>query len=158
MSKVKRILSVIMAMVMVLAMSVPTFAATTTNNSAVKISGVEAGAKVTAYHIIKYNQKGYYEEAIENTITKDTDKNLTPTASDVMAIAEDPDKLVQLEKYEFTADDLVNDVYQHALGLGTWLIVVTGSSNYIYNPAIVSVQQDTKGAVYGELNLSLIHI
>lgn len=153
MSKVKRILSVIMAMVMVLAMSVPTFAATTTNNSAVKISGVEAGAKVTAYHIIKYNQKGYYEEAIENTITKDTDKNLTPTASDVMAIAADPDKLVQLEKYEFTADDLVNDVYQHALGLGTWLIVVTGSSNYIYNPAIVSVQQDTKGAVYGELNL-----
>lgn len=154
MSKVKRILSVIMAMVMVLAMSVPTFAATTTNNSAVKISGVEAGAKVTAYHIITYDPKGYYKEAIANTITKNADNNLTPTASDVMAIAADPDKLVRLEKYEFTADDLVNDVYQHALGLGTWLIVVTGSSDYIYNPAIVSVQQDTKGVVYGELNLA----
>lgn len=154
MSKVKRILSVIMAMVMVLAMSVPTFAATTTNNSAVKISGVEAGAKVTAYHIITYDPKGYYKEAIANTITKNADNNLTPTASDVMAIAADPDKLVRLEKYEFTADDLVNDVYQHELGLGTWLIVVTGSSDYIYNPAIVSVQQDTKGVVYGELNLA----
>ena len=154
MSKVKRILSVIMAMVMVLAMSVPTFAATTTNNSAVKISGVEAGAKVTAYHIIKYNQKGYYEEAIANTITKDAHNNLSPSASDVMAIAADSDKLAQLEKYVFTADDLVSDVYQHALGLGTWLIVVTGSSDYIYNPAIVSVQQDTNGVVYGELNLA----
>lgn len=154
MSKVKRILSVIMAMVMVLAMSVPTFAATTTNNSAVKISGVEAGAKVTAYHIIKYNQKGYYEEAIANTITKDAHNNLSPSASDVMAIAADSDKLAQLDKYEFTADDLDNDVYQHALGLGTWLIVVTGSSDYIYNPAIVSVKQDTNGVVYGELNLA----
>lgn len=154
MSKVKRILSVIMAMVMVLAMSVPTFAATTTNKSAVKISGVEAGAKVTAYHIIKYKQEGYYEEAIANTITKDADNNLSPSASDVMAIAADSTKLDQLEKYEFTSADFVNGVYQHALGLGTWLIVVTGSSDYIYNPAIVSVQQDTDGAVYGELNLA----
>ena len=71
-----------------------------------------------------------------------------------MAIAADSDKLAQLEKYVFTADDLVSDVYQHALGLGTWLIVVTGSSDYIYNPAIVSVQQDTNGVVYGELNLA----
>ena len=68
MSKVKRILSVIMAMVMVLAMSVPTFAGTTTNNTAVKISGVEAGATVTAYHIIKYNTKGYYEEQSQKTV------------------------------------------------------------------------------------------
>lgn len=154
MSKVKRILSVIMAMVMVLAMSVPTFAATTTNKSAVKISGVEAGAKVTAYHIIEYDQRGYYKEAIAGTITKDSDNNLTPTSSDVMAIAADSNKLTQLGHYDFTNDDLVDGVYQHELGLGTWLIVVTGSSDYIYNPAIVSVQQDTDGAVYGELNLA----
>lgn len=154
MSKVKRILSVIMAMVMVLAMSVPTFAGTTTNNTAVKISGVEAGATVTAYHIIKYNTKGYYEEAIAGTITKDSDNNLTPTSSDVMAIAADSAKLTQLDSYVFNNDDLVNGVYQHTLELGTWLIVVTGSSDYIYNPAIVSVQQDTNGVVYGELNLA----
>ena len=154
MSKVKRILSVIMAMVMVLAMSVPTFAATTTNDTAVKISGVEAGAKVTAYHIIEYDQRGYYKEAIVGTITKDSDNNLTPTSSDVMAIAADSDKLAQLDYYDFTNADLVDGVYQHTLGLGTWLIVVTGSSNYIYNPAIVSVQQDTNGVVYGELNLA----
>lgn len=154
MSKMKRILSAIMAMVMVLAMSVPTFAATTTNDTAVKISGVEAGAKVTAYHIIEYDQRGYYKEAIVGTITKDSDNNLTPTSSDVMAIAADSDKLAQLDYYDFTNDDLVDGVYQHTLELGTWLIVVTGSSNYIYNPAIVSVQQGTKGVVYGELNLA----
>ena len=52
MSKVKRILSVIMAMVMVLAMSVPTFAATANIN----LSGFESAAKVEYLQIIEPNQ------------------------------------------------------------------------------------------------------
>ena len=64
MSKVKRILSVIMAMVMVLAMSVPTFAGTKpveTDAAAVTIFNVENGATITAYQIIdaSYGANGF---------------------------------------------------------------------------------------------------
>ena len=52
MSKVKRILSVIMAMVMVLAMSVPTFAAATVAPTTITVSGAE-GAKINYVQIVK---------------------------------------------------------------------------------------------------------
>ena len=52
MSKVKRILSVIMAMVMVLAMSVPTFAAATVAPTKITVSGAE-GAKINYVQIVK---------------------------------------------------------------------------------------------------------
>lgn len=66
MSKVKRILSVIMAMVMVLAMSVPTFAATATTptaNDTAKgtVQNVEKAATVTAYQITKAQYDGGFE-------------------------------------------------------------------------------------------------
>lgn len=51
MSKVKRILSVIMAMVMVLAMSVPTFAAE--KNATIKVTGLDKDASVTYTQIIE---------------------------------------------------------------------------------------------------------
>jgi LPXTG-motif cell wall-anchored protein len=52
MSKVKRILSVIMAMVMVLAMSVPTFAATTVNPTTITVNGAK-GATLKYVQIVK---------------------------------------------------------------------------------------------------------
>ena len=52
MSKMKRILSVIMAMVMVLAMSVPTFAGTANIN----LTGFESAAKVEYLQIIEPDQ------------------------------------------------------------------------------------------------------
>ena len=51
MSKVKRILSVIMAMVMVLAMSVPTFAAE--KSATIKVTGLDKDATVTYKQIIE---------------------------------------------------------------------------------------------------------
>ena len=51
MSKVKRILSVIMAMVMVLAMSVPTFAAE--KSATIKVTGLDKDATVTCKQIIE---------------------------------------------------------------------------------------------------------
>ena len=52
MSKVKRILSVIMAMVMVLAMSVPTFAAATVNPTTITVNGAK-GATLKYVQIVK---------------------------------------------------------------------------------------------------------
>lgn len=52
MSKVKRILSVIMAMVMVLAMSVPTFAAATVNPTTITVNGAN-GATLKYVQIVK---------------------------------------------------------------------------------------------------------
>lgn len=51
MSKVKRILSVIMAMVMVLAMSVPTFAAE--KSATITVTGLDKDATVTYKQIIE---------------------------------------------------------------------------------------------------------
>ena len=64
MSKVKRILAVMMTMIMVLAMSIPTFAATTpttpTANDTAEgtVQNVEKAATVTAYQITKAQYDG----------------------------------------------------------------------------------------------------
>ena len=67
-------------MAMVLGMSVTTFAATTKNETEIKVSGVEeeAGVIVKAYQIIRYNQNGYYEPVIENTISTNDTGDLAP--------------------------------------------------------------------------------
>lgn len=105
MSKVKRILSVIMAMVMVLAMSVPTFAGTAgrkpveTDAAPVTISNVEAGATITAYQIIdaSYGDNGFlgYVWATGMTNADQTVSNpMTAVTSEMITgLAQNPAKL-----------------------------------------------------------------
>ena len=153
----KKFLSVLLAMAMVLGMSVTTFAATTKNETEIKVSGVEeeAGVIVKAYQIIRYNQNGYYEPVIENTISTNDTGDLAPNGTDAAQLAARKNELttnLTLEKkgdyYTVKADE------KDQLTAGTWLILVEGSKKYIYNPAIVSVEQGTDGLVYGELNLA----
>ena len=90
MSKVKRILSVIMAMVMVLAMSVPTFAATTpTANDTAKgtVQNVEKAATVTAYQITKAQYDGGFTGYVKTDNKLAIADVLAPTSDEVTAIA-----------------------------------------------------------------------
>lgn len=143
MSKVKRILSVIMAMVMVLAMSVPTFAETRkpveTDAAAVTISNVENGATITAYQIIdaSYGANGFlgYVWAKGMTNADQTVSNpMTAVTSDMItALAKNP---AGLEK----VSNVVSD--QTQLTVGTWMLIVTPPSTNpekVYNPMVVSV-------------------
>lgn len=156
MSKMKKILAVLLAAIMTLAMTVTAFATTDTDDKQVKVIGVEneTGVTVTAYQIIKYNEAGYYEPVIADTITKDTNGNLTPTAADVQKLAKRIDELIPSKSLVKQTDGTYVSDTTDNLSAGTWMIIITGSKNYLYNPAIVSVQQGTDGLEYGELNLN----
>ncbi len=152
MLKMKKFLASILALAMVMGMTMTTFASENKHDDAIRVYGVEneTGVTVTAYQIIKYNEAGYYEEVLANSITK-TGEDLTPTANDVAALAERTSALttsVPLAKLNETAD-----YYTGALEAGTWMVIVNGSATYLYNPAIISVEQGPNGLVYGELNL-----
>ena len=159
MKKMKKVLALIMAMAMVLGMGLTAMATEITNSDAIRVYGVEAGegetVTVTAYQIIRYDQSGKYVPVKENTITE-TSGQLTPTANDVLDLSTNTSKLPSVT---LVSTGSGSDAYyttrteDDPLAVGTWMIIVTGSSDYIYNPAIVSISQTADGIEYGELNL-----
>ena len=159
MKRMKKLFALLMTLAMVMGLSITGFATTTSYDDAIRIYGVEAGADenvtVNAYQIIKYDTSGKYVPVLDNSITV-KDGNLNPTASDVLALSqrleelESPVTLVQVgsgKSAYYTTQE------SSSLAAGTWMIIVTGSNDYIYNPAIISVNQTADGIEYGELNL-----
>ena len=149
MLKMKKFLASILALAMVMGMTMTTFASENKYDDAIRVYGVEEedGVTVTAYQIIKYNEAGYYEEVLEGTIDK-LGENLTPTADNVAALALETSELTN-----FVTLTKSSNYYTGELTAGTWMVIVNGSASYLYNPAIISVEQGPKGLVYGELNL-----
>ena len=152
MKKMKKIFAVILSLAMVLGMSVTGFAASETNSKQATIKGItaETGIRVKAYKIIQYNEAGSYTEVLPGTITKTDDGKLNPTAADLKVLAK---KTSKLESKDITTKDAGNYVASD-LTAGTWMIIVEGSKDYIYNPAIISVMQTDKGLVYGTLDFA----
>ena len=151
MKLMKKVLAFAMAAAMILGMSMISFATENTHDDNVRVYGVEdeEGITVTAYQIIRYDEVGKYLPVIQGTI-EEQEGILTPTADNVLALSERTDELetsvVLVEQGDYyTSTD--------PLAAGTWMILVTGSNEYIYNPAIVSVSQTPEGIEYGELNL-----
>lgn len=150
MSKVKRILSVIMAMVMVLAMSVPTFAGTTPTESdktTATVQNVEATATVTAYQITKAKyDKGFTGyEAVNKDVT--LANVLKPTSDEVTAIAKNARLLASLpsKTMKTTATEgLANFTAQ--LEPGYWVVIVSGTVEEVYNPMLVGVYYSKNGS------------
>ena len=152
MSKVKRILSVIMAMVMVLAMSVPTFAAATTTSqktakgtaedtATISVSGIKAekGITVTAYQIIKANYanggkfSGY--ESLYPNVIKDVKNDVNVTSADLARII-DATK-VENTTYSMSSED--GATYTATVPVGSYVVVISGADTKIYSPVVVSV-------------------
>lgn len=150
MSKVKRILSVIMAMVMVLAMSVPTFAGTTptaTDKAIATVKNVEAGATVKAYQITKAKYSNGFTgyEAVNKGVK--LANVLTPTSNEVTTIAKDATLLASLpsETMTTTATEGLAD-FTAQLAPGYWVVIVSGTVDEVYNPMLVGVYYSESGS------------
>ena len=158
MSKVKRILSVIMAMVMVLAMSIPTFAAngktegnvatgTASDRGTITVSGVEAtGVTVKAYQIIKasYDKGGKFSgyESLYPEIITDVKNDVTVTSDQLAKIIDAPK--AQNTEYDMNSTAENPTTYKAKVPVGSYLVVISGAENKIYNPLVVSVVYKNK--------------
>ena len=137
MSKVKRILSVIMAMVMVLAMSVPTFAAGTAPSDADKatitVTGIENGATVQAYRIVEplYNDNGLYGYQVVSPYTIADHTNFVPTFNEITTIA------AQVSGTPYSLNGDLANGYSATVPAGEYIVIIE-STNYTYNPVVVS--------------------
>ena len=159
MSKVKRILSVIMAMVMVLAMSVPTFAATNVigdkdDTAVIGVTNVGTNAtKVTAYPVIvaKYQSEsnnaiftGYEVKYTTNPAIKvNEDGEYTLSAEQIAQIRAslNVSEVVELEK------QANGTTWSKALPIGAYLIIVSNEETATYNAMVASTnyKKDVNG-------------
>lgn len=158
MKKIKKIMAMLLAMVMVLGMTVTAMAAgtkpTANDKKEVTVSGLEEGAEVKAYQIIegKYNDNGFvgykwvgavkegadveFENSVVKGLTSDLITDLAgktnTLATPVEGIVAENQKTVNLN-----------------LNAGTWMIIVTPpteDADKIYNPMIASVYYHVSGS------------
>ena len=159
MSKVKRILSVIMAMVMVLAMSVPTFAGTVTP-SKITVNNLDAKATITWLQIIEPSQStatGWTftngalaefqkvtafseldEQQILWKLIKYADKDNKVTVPADTTAADFQDAMVNVEKNlgnSYTDNDVKgNEITANKAGVYAIKATTTDTANYAYSP------------------------
>ena len=171
MSKVKRILSVIMAMVMVLAMSVPTFAAVQSAN--ITVNNLDENATITRLQIIVPDQttetgwafangalaefkkvdsfRGLSDQQILWKLIKYADKNHTakgiPTNTVAATAADFQDAMEKVEANlgnKYTAIDVTGNVIEAKVA-GVYAIKArtTDTANYAYSPMAAFVSFGT---------------
>lgn len=158
MNKVRRILAVVLAMVMVLAISTTAFAmegdpVQNPPTATATVKGVtEDGAVVTAYQLVTYNPNGSYE-----VVSAAASKGYTVgsvDASVVAAIAANPAGLIATG-----LDPQPNGDYTAKLTAGTYLILVTNAGSTIYNPMLVSLNVEYPNGVQpGEVDADTDYI
>ena len=164
MSKVKKLLAIILSMVMILGMSVMTFAAEGTTSTpisgtpsendraTVTVQGVEAGATINAYQITRatYNENnvvgfsGYVPVPLVTTgdspATLTVSNELQPTAEEITSIANAiaDGSLEVTPVSNWTRDDNSGN-YTAQLAAGYWIIIVENTNTTIYNPMLAGV-------------------
>lgn len=150
MSKVKRILSVIMAMVMVLAMSVPTFAGTNVigdkdDTAVIGVTNVGTNATtVTAYPVIVAKYQSDNSDAIF------TGYDVKYTTNPAIAVNENgeytlsADQIAQIRANLNTNDGVELEkqsdgtTWSKALPIGAYLIIVSNEETATYNAMVAS--------------------
>ena len=167
MSKIKKVLALVLTMAMVLGMAVTSFAAsdatlkkgtgTATDTGSITVNGIEKenGISVKAYKIIeaKYENgskfsryNSLYPTIVSNQDIVDgnweTSAKLASILDDIVA--------KQTPGSEMTLTDTKNgdkDYYVASLAdvaVGSYLVVVSGADNKIYSPVVVSVSYASK--------------
>ncbi len=151
----KKISALLMAAIMVLTMCATVFAAdegtTTTESGHATVKNVENGSnvKVKAYKIVKYNANGSYESIVSG---KPADpSNPTPTEIQDLSVNE---TILGGTQVEFQRPSGEGDFTYEFTEAGMWLVIVEGSTQYLYNPAVISVEQTPNGFKYGTLDQS----
>lgn len=107
------------------------------NGGRMTVKGVEAGATVKAYKIVKQNNKGQWEPVLNgsiNDVTKPTGKEIGKLATRLSELGTPVDMTVSGKDYTGTGTP------------GMYLVVVSKTkSTYVYNPMVVSVNFDGSG-------------
>ncbi|OUQ15927.1 isopeptide-forming domain-containing fimbrial protein [Lachnoclostridium sp. An138] len=137
MKKVKKLLALVMAMTMVLGMAISVSAAPSTEKGTATVMGVtEEGAQVTAYQMVTYDDTGVYSvvPALEGKYTVGEDD-----AAVITSIASDTALLGQLNAKNLTDTDGDGN-WTAELTAGTYLVLVTGTGEAIYNPMLLSLE------------------
>ena len=161
MSKVKKILAMLMEVVMTLGMCVTAFASGISDTAAsiknISFEGKTSDGKdkitVTAYQIISYDIAGTYSPVISGTISE-VDGKLSVTAANLEDLYKNHLSDLKTVNHDFTRVGETDEFRCNTLDYGTWMIVITGSEKYLYNPAVISVWKGTDGnKKYGTMDL-----
>lgn len=146
----KKIGALLVATVMVLSMcsTVSVFAENKkpepTDTATATVRNVEATATVTAYHIVKgdYNDSGLvgYKAADGVTI-----RNLyNPADGEIVNLSKNVSGLEHVTMTAGTANTEGLADFTANLTAGTWMVLVTGTVDEVYNPMIVSINYKTE--------------
>lgn len=136
MSKIKKVLALVLAMAMVMAMSIVSFAEgkTPATTGTATVKGVdEEGATVTAYQLVTYDSKGEYA-----VVQAAKDKGYEVGSRDAVVVANLAGDTTGLVSTTLEKQD--NGDYTATLGAGTYLVLVTDSGKTIYNPMLLSLE------------------
>lgn len=153
MSKVKKLIAILMAVVMTIGMTVTAFAATAptaTDKKTATVNNVESGATVTAYQIVKanYDTQGFTGYSAVDGVTIADPK--APTSAEVTKIATDiKNRTVTLTSVTMTEGRAVSGYasYTADLNAGYWVVLVEGSNIVeVYNPMLIGVYYSVSGS------------
>lgn len=148
MSKVKKVLAMLLTLAMVMGMTLTTFADTTVGNSddagTIKVYGIEEAnlSNVMAYPIAmaQYENTGNYFSGYSNPYNI---KDITnPSKAELDAIAANPDKTGGFP-LTYDSDNNVYTAVEKPIGM--YLIVVPSNDSTTYNVAVASIKYTTDG-------------
>ena len=151
MKKLKKLMAVLTAAVTVISMSLPAMAdgvkPTKSDKQTATVSNVEAGATVTAYQIVKadYNDNGFIGySAVEGVTLADV---TAPTSKEITDIAQEinPGKFTGAVTMTTTATSGLAD-FTADLSAGSWVVIVSGNVEEVYNPMLLSVYYSISGS------------
>ncbi len=163
MKKMRKILAMLLAVVMVMGMSLTVFASdvpstpltppshtpTAQDKAKAEVQNVEAGATVTAYRIVEptYNDKGFTGYKVAEGVT--LANMLEPTSDEVTGIAANKTLLATLTKETLEAPEGATGLttFSKPLGAGYWVVIVEGSEiQEVYNPMLVGIYYSVEGS------------
>ena len=174
MSKIKKVVAMLLALTMVLGMGMTAFAANgkpeSTDTIEVKISGITEGAEVTLYQIAsgKYQKSGVeligYDWIEPNLFTEVTDettnvKTVKPTANEIVEVGYRLQGKTVGEKLPLTAMNTWTDTvgangkYTKSVTAGAYIAIISHAGE-VYNPVLLSATYGAEGNLTtGEVNV-----
>ncbi len=159
--KAKKVLAMLMASAMIMGTTVTAFAAdniigNSDDTGTITVSGIkyEAGITVTAYPIIKavYNNNDNsfsgYETLYPGIIdaTPDTQRNINVTLEELnQVLAKIKSGQGSTTSYQLTDENQDGSyVSENILPVGSYLVVIEGAEEKIYNPVVASISYGTE--------------
>jgi fimbrial isopeptide formation D2 family protein/LPXTG-motif cell wall-anchored protein len=147
--QLKKITTIMLALIVTMFMCVPMFSAYAANSApsesdtqTATVNNVESGAQVLAYKIVKanYNTSGFtgYSDVAAGTI-KDPQ---APTSDEITSLASDTSSLGT----PVTMTETSTGTYTAKLAAGYWMVLVKGTGDTIYNPMLVGVYYSVSGS------------